>query len=155
MTKENRYSEEEIFNKKAPQRWYIRLVLAAIKSPVQTALLCMLLYFACKGYVFQIEPITNKMYMVGVLIVGLLWFMAKNILKIILLAGLIAYGFYMYHTVETRELHACETSGGTWNEKTQKCEEKTGFWSSVVDRFSDLEKYISEQDKTNEHTGKR
>jgi len=126
--------------------WRRRLLMAALRSPISTVLILGFCYFAFQAYVLNINPAVNKLYMFGVVFLWVFWFLAKNLFKIVLLAGIIAYGAYSYYTYANRHVAECEASGGVWNEQTQKCEEKTGFWAGVLRRFHDLAVYAKDEE---------
>lgn len=126
--------------------WRRRLVIAALRSPIGAILLLAFLYFGFQAYVLNASPTINKLYMLGIVFLWIFWFVAKNIFKMILLAAAIAYGAYTYHTYANRHVAQCESSGGRWNEQTQQCEEKTGFWAGVIQRFHDLVVYAKDEE---------
>ncbi len=127
--------------------WSRRLIIAALRSPIGAILLLAFLYFAFQAYVLHTNPAVNKLYMLGIVFLWLFWFVAKNIFKMVLLALAIAYGAYTYHTYANRHIAECESSGRKWNEQTQTCEEKTGFWAGVTKRFQDLAVYAKDEEK--------
>lgn len=132
--------------KPAKRSWYRRILIAALRSPISTILIVSFFYFGFQAYVLGQSPISNKLFMFGAVFLWLFWFVAKNIFKLILLALVIAYGAYSYHTFSTREIAQCESSGREWNEQTGACQEKTGFWAGVMKRFQDLATYAAEED---------
>lgn len=134
--------------KPARRSWSRRILITALRSPISTILILSFLYFGFQAYVLGSSPITNKFFMLGTLFLWLFWFVAKNVFKLVLLAVIIAYGAYSYHTFSTRKMAQCEASGGSWNEQTETCEERTGFWPGVIKRFQDLANYSQQEENS-------
>ena len=102
--------------------WFIRLLKAMLFSPLNSLAILALLYFGFQAYVLGNSPWLNKMYMLGVVALWAFLFLAKNLLKLILILLLAAILFYGYYTYSRRDITACEESGGTWNSQTEQCE---------------------------------
>ena len=126
--------------------WRVRLIRAALRSPVCSILIIAFFYFALKAFVLNISPEVNKLYMFGVVCLWLFWYLARSIFKMIFILILIVFCFYTYHTYSSREIAQCEASGGVWNEQTGKCQEKEGFWVGIFKRFHDLSVYSKDKD---------
>lgn len=108
---------------KKESRWK-KFLWRCLKSPVNSLLVLALLYFGFQAYVLGHNPLINKGIMIGLVLLWLLWFIARNMLKLFLLlalAGGIAYGWYAF---SQRKIAACENAGKVWNEEKQACEEK-------------------------------
>ena len=126
-----------------------RILMNAIRSPLSTIMILLFACFGIQAFVLHINTTTNQFYMIILIFLWIFWYVARNIFKLILLAVAIAYGASLYHEYATREMSQCEASGGQWNEQTERCEEKTGFWASIFKRFHDLSDYAEEKtDKT-------
>ena len=124
-----------------------RILMSAVRSPLSTILILLFAYFGIKAFVFHIDTFTNQLYMIILVFLWVFWYVAQNLFKLILLAIAIAYGASVYHEYSTREISQCEASGGQWNEQTERCEEKTGFWAGIFKRFQDLSDYAEENQK--------
>ena len=77
--------------------------------------------------------------MLGIACLWILWFAAKNLIKLLLLlilAGTAVYGYYGY---ATRDARNCEENGGVWNKESKTCEEKTG-WLLEIQKL--VEQYL-------------
>ena len=117
---------EETKNDKKPSLG-IRLLRLALASPVNTLFILALAYYAFQIYILGNSPLLNKAIMFGIAGLWILWFAAKNLLKLLLflaLAGVAIYGYYSY---ATRDIRQCEANGGVWNKERKTCEEKTGW----------------------------
>lgn len=90
-------------------------------------------------YVLNNSPLLNKAIMLGIACLWILWFAAKNLIKLLLLlilAGTAVYGYYGY---ATRDARKCEENGGVWNKESKTCEEKTG-WLLEIQKL--VEQYL-------------
>lgn len=98
-----------------------------------------LAYYAFQIYVLNNSPLLNKAIMLGIACLWILWFAAKNLIKLLLLlilAGTAVYGYYGY---ATRDARKCEENGGVWNKESKTCEEKTG-WLLEIQKL--VEQYL-------------
>lgn len=107
-----------------------RIILSALKSPINTVLLVLLLYFGLKAYAFD-GTLLDKLTAFGVLALWMFWFIAKHMLMILLLILFLSGGAYFYYEYTHQQEKECEANGGEWNRKTKVCEEKQGFWSYI------------------------
>ena len=95
-----------------------------------------LAYYAFQIYVLNNSPLLNKAIMLGIACLWILWFAAKNLIKLLLLlilAGTAVYGY------ATRDVRKCEENGGVWNKESKTCEEKTG-WLHEIQKL--VEQYL-------------
>ena len=89
-----------------------RLLALMLASPVNTLFILALAYYAFQIYVLNNSPLLNKAIMLGIACLWILWFAAKNLIKLLLLlilAGTAVYGY------ATRDVRKCEENGGVWN----------------------------------------
>ena len=110
-----------------------------LTSPVNTLFILALAYYAFQIYVLNNSPLLNKAIMLGIACLWILWFAAKNLIKLLLLlilAGTAVYGYYGY---ATRDARKCEENGGVWNKESKTCEEKTG-WLLEIQKL--VEQYL-------------
>lgn len=116
-----------------------RLLALMLTSPVNTLFILALAYYAFQIYVLNNSPLLNKAIMLGIACLWILWFAAKNLIKLLLLlilAGTAVYGYYGY---ATRDVRKCEENGGVWNKESKTCEEKTG-WLHEIQKL--VEQYL-------------
>lgn len=117
----------------------VRLLVLMLTSPVNTLFTLALAYYAFQIYVLNNSPLLNKAIMLGIACLWILWFAAKNLIKLLLLlilAGTAVYGYYGY---ATRDARKCEENGGVWNKESKTCEEKTG-WLLEIQKL--VEQYL-------------
>lgn len=114
-----------------------RFLLGCLKSPVNTIFAAALLYGAFYIYVLGNDAFYYKMLMLGVVLLWMLWIVAKYALTLILILSLLGVGTYLYYDYSRQEIVKCEESGGHWNKKNKKCEEKRGFWQQVESMWQD------------------
>ena len=113
-----------------------RLLALMVTSPVNTLFILTLAYYAFQIYVLNNSPLLNKAIMLGIACLWILWFAAKNLIKLLLLlilAGTAVYGY------ATRDVRKCEENGGVWNKESKTCEEKTG-WLHEIQKL--VEQYL-------------
>ena len=85
---------EENKNEKKRSRG-VRLLALMLTSPVNTLFILALAYYAFQIYVLNNSPLLNKAIMLGIACLWILWFAAKNLIKLLLLlilAGTAVYG---------------------------------------------------------------
>lgn len=117
--------------------WTIRLLKAMVLSPINTAAILALLYFGSRAYIFNIDPMFNKLLMGCVAALWLILFLVRHLLKLIItiiIIFLIIYGVYYW---SRRDIVACEDSGGTWNEQTQSCEIPQNWFDKLKKLWQD------------------
>lgn len=119
-----------------PSCWK-RFAFACLRSPVNTLFAAALLYNAVYIYVLGHDAFFYKMVMLGIVLLWMLWFVAKYALTLILILGVLGVGAYLYYDYSRQEIVKCEEAGGYWNKKTQKCEEKRTFWQQLQDKWED------------------
>ena len=113
-----------------------KLLGLVLTSPVNTLLGLALAYFAFQAYVLDNSPLLNQTAALGVICLWVLWFVAKNIIKllfILLLGGVAVFSYYNYIN---RDARLCEENGGVWNDASQTCEEKTGWMHSLQEMIA-------------------
>ncbi|MBQ7285449.1 MAG: hypothetical protein IJW72_04275 [Alphaproteobacteria bacterium] len=120
-----------------------RFLLRCLKSPIHTMFVMALLYGAFYIYVLGNDDFYYKMVMLGIVLLWILWCIAKYVLTLILILGVLGIGAYLYYDYSQREVVECEKTGGYWNKKTQKCEEKRSFWQQVEDKWEDFKNLSS------------
>ena len=115
-------------NKKS---WLKSFLWWAITSPVTLCFIALMLWFAVKVYVLDIEPWRNKIALFVIFSLWILWLIFKNLVRFLLfLAVMLAvfYGFYYYSNQDKID---CEKAGNIWNEEKQICEMPKTFWKSL------------------------
>lgn len=133
------------------ESFFIRFLSFCVKSPVTIFFLCLLGYFAFQTYILGNSPFVNKVIMLCLLLLWGIWFLARHMIKVLIVlcvVGAIAYGYYT-HTQQ--KIEACEQSGGEWNKQTQTCEEKKSFFDELKEMF---QKYFSSDEKSAEEKNK-
>ena len=75
---------EENKNEKKRSRG-VRLLALMLTSPVNTLFILALAYYAFQIYVLNNSPLLNKAIMLGIACLWILWFAAKNLIKLLLL----------------------------------------------------------------------
>ena len=75
---------EENKNEKKRSRG-VRLLVLMLTSPVNTLFILALAYYAFQIYVLNNSPLLNKAIMLGIACLWILWFAAKNLIKLLLL----------------------------------------------------------------------
>ncbi len=113
-----------------------RIVLSALKSPINTVLLVLLLYFGLKAYAFD-GTLLDKLTAFGVLALWMFWFIAKHMLIILVLLVLLGGSAYFYYEYAHQQEKECERNGGEWNDQTKTCEEKQSFWSYIEELWAE------------------
>ena len=119
------------------QKWFTRLLFRVLKSPVNTIFLAAMLYYAFLGFVVQNNPLADRLVFFAVVGLWLLWLLAKNVFKLILLAVVIAACAYGYYAYTHKAIAECEASGGEWNKETKKCEAKRSWWEKAMKLWDD------------------
>lgn len=109
-----------------------------LKYSVHVVFGIFLAYFGLLAFVFDKDPIINKMMMVIVAGVWLLWIFAKSMLKIVLITLIVgSIGFACYYVLHAPEIE-CKKSGREWNKKEQLCEDKKTVFEKIKNSFSDI-----------------
>ncbi len=101
-------------------------------------------YFAFLAFLVEKDPMINKMILIIVLGLWILWIFAKSFLKIlaaiVLVAGMLLAGYYVLHADEIE----CKKSGREWNKELKVCEDK----KSIVEKAQGyLRKWLKENIK--------
>lgn len=123
-----------------------RILLWCLTSPVNVIFIVALIYYGIQAFVLGHNVMLNKLIMVGLAGGWILWFAAKNFLKILFVIVLIAAGAYGCYYFSHQEQHKCEDSGGVWDAKTQTCKEKQTLWQQINQW---LEEAFAPEDKKN------
>lgn len=118
-------------------KWYVRLLLRALRSPVNTVFAAALLYYGFLGFVLENNPLVDKLIFFVVIGLWMFWLLAKNLFKIILLAVVIAMAGYGYYAYTHKDIAECEVSGGEWNKETKTCEAKLSWWQKAMQMWED------------------
>ncbi|MBQ8661081.1 MAG: hypothetical protein IJ482_01990 [Alphaproteobacteria bacterium] len=119
-----------------PSCWK-RFALACLRSPVNTLFSGALLYLVFYIWVLGNDAFYYKMLLLGVVLLWLLWMMAKYVLTLLLILAVLGIGRYLYYDYSRQDIVKCEEAGGYWNKKTKQCEEKRTFWQQLQDRWED------------------
>ena len=99
-----------------------KLLKFFIKSPINTLFVLAAVCFAIMA--FGISPsLENKTIFFIIIGLWVFWFLAKQVLIILVVLGLLSGGAYLYYEYSHREQRQCEQSGGFWNKETKTCEE--------------------------------
>lgn len=134
-------------SKEQKESFMIRFLSFCVKAPVTLFFVCVLGYFAFQTYVLGDSPFINKVIMLCLLILWAIWFLARHMIKVLIVVcvvGAVAYGYYA-HT--RQKIESCENSGGVWNEQTQTCEVKKSFLEEVKDLWY---QYFPQEDEKEE-----
>lgn len=123
-------------NNEKQRPWWQRILLAVVRSPINTLFGLALLYFAFRAFVWGGAMADKTAFFV---VIGLwaFYLLAKGVLKIVLIVILLlcaGYGYYHFTHLDNSQ---CEQSGGVWNDKTGTCEEKVGLWKRIEKIWSD------------------
>ncbi len=123
-----------------------------IKSPINTLFILAAVCFAVIA--FGISPtLENKTIFFVIIGLWVFWFLAKQVLIILVVLGLLGGGAYLYYEYSHQEQRQCEQSGGFWNKETKTCEETVPLWEKAkrqVKRFIKKLVLESENETTKE-----
>ena len=111
-------------------RWK-KVLLFVLRNFVNVIFAGMILYYAILAFVFEVSPLSNKMMLVGVFCLWLMWILAKSIIKIILAVLLVVALLVGWYHVSHYDEIQCKENGGVWNVQTQICEEKLSFFEKI------------------------
>ncbi len=120
-----------------PRPYWKRIVFSALKSPINTFFILILFGYAFYIYGLGNDAFFHKIQMIGIFLLWMLWLIARYVLVLLLVFGLIGVGAYLYYDYTHQEQWQCEEDGGYWNKKTKICEEKRTFWQQVQDKWDD------------------
>lgn len=122
------------------QSLFKRIGLFCLRNIVNLIFFLSLSYYAIATYVLGVDPIMNKVVMIGILMLWFFWFVARTLFKLLfmlLFVLVIMYGWYLF---STREKRSCEEAGRVWNAEQQVCEDK----KSIMEQIQELwHKYFS------------
>ena len=107
-----------------------KIIKTIIFSPINTAFVVVLFYFAMQAYFFD-PSVANKIAFFAILGLWIFWFLAKKIFLLIAVLLLLCLGGYGYYNHLHKAQKQCEESGGYWNEETKECEEKVPLWEQI------------------------
>ena len=113
-----------------------KLLGLVLTSPVNTLLGLALAYFAFQAYVLDNSPLLNQTAALGVICLWVLWFVAKNIIKLLFILLLGGFAVFSYYNYINRDARLCEENGDVWNDASQTCEEKTGWMHSLQEMIA-------------------
>ncbi len=119
-------SEEQTEKK----RWK-KFVLFFLRNIVNITFFLFATYYALLAYVFQISPTTDKMMLIGICCLWLIWIFAKAVIKIVLVLLLVVFVIVSWYHVSHYDEIQCKNNDGVWNAENQSCEEKLGLWQRV------------------------
>ncbi len=117
--------------------WLKKFFKICLLSPVNILFVLALAYYGTKAYYFN-PSIMNKAIFLGIVALWGLWFIAKHMMMLLIVIGILGGGAYLWYDLSQKEARKCEESGGFWNENTRVCEEKVSFTDKV-------KKFIDEQ----------
>lgn len=115
--------------------WLSGFLGFVFRNPISLICLGALAYCAVQAYILHHSPFMYKAVMAGIVVFWLFLFIAKNMLKLVvllLIAAGIAYGWF-YFTGQDKK--TCEENGGFWNKNTMTCEEKVSWWAKAQKFF--------------------
>lgn len=110
---------------------FVRGLIAAIKSPINTIFLLALLYFAVQNYILGNASWSNKTLLIATVCLWIGYQFAKYAFKLVVILIIAAALFFGYLSYANREADSCLDNGKTWDEKTQTCVEKDGLIQKV------------------------
>ncbi len=111
-----------------------------------------LAYFGFLAFVAEKDPMTNKMIMIVVGGLWVLWIFAKSLIKMAVLVALIGTMLFAgYYVIHAKEIE-CKNAGRHWNKELQICEDKKTIGQKLKSTMSDvfkttLKKWTSENIK--------
>ena len=117
--------------KEEKESFIIRFLSICVKAPVTIFFLSLLGYFAFQTYILDNSPFTNKIIMFCLLILWVICFLARHMIKVLIIVCIVGAIAYAYYTHTQQQIEACEASGGVWNKQTQTCEEKKSFLDQI------------------------
>ena len=98
-----------------------KLAKKMLFSPVSTAFILAILYFATQVYLFE-DTMTNKLILFALICGWILLFLLRHMVILFVVLVLVAGGAFLYYQQAQQEIRKCEESGGYWNKKTKTCE---------------------------------
>ena len=108
-----------------------RLLGLIIRNPINTLCLLVVGYCVFQVYVLENDIATYNLIMFGVIGAWLVLFLARHLLKVIVLLIIIGGVVYGWLHFANKDKIACEEQGGFWNENTLNCEKKISFWEQL------------------------
>lgn len=111
-----------------------------------------LAYFALLAFVLEKDPMMNKMIMIMICGLWVLWIFAKTLIKTLMVLALVAVmcwaGYYVMHAKEIE----CKNAGREWNAKEQICEDKKPIAEKLKNAVSNgvktvLQKFKEDKEK--------
>lgn len=124
--------------------WLKKILKSFFFSPINTVFFIALLYFGAQAYFFD-PTIKSKLICLAVLAIWIFLFLARHVVLLLVVLGLLGAGSYMYYQYSHKEQRQCEESGRYWNKKTSTCEDNIPLLEQVK-RF--LKKKILESQTT-------
>ena len=85
--------------KEEKESFIIRFLSICVKAPVTIFFLSLLGYFAFQTYILDNSPFTNKIIIFCLLILWVIWFLARHMIKVLIIVcivGAIAYAYYTH-----------------------------------------------------------
>ena len=105
------------------------------RNPINILALIVVLYSSFQIFVLDKPDFSYKIALAAAVGIWLLLFIAKHLLKILVLAVIIGAGAYAWYSFSSQDKIACEEKGGFWNENTLTCEEKVPFMQKLEKFF--------------------
>lgn len=113
-----------------------------------------LAYFALLAFVLDKDPMMNKMIMVMICGLWVLWIFAKTFIKVMMIVVLLAVmGYAGYYIVHAEEIE-CKKAGREWNAKERICEDKKTMSEKFVDSVRSILKQFKEETAKQEEKAK-
>jgi len=101
---------------------------------------CALGYFGLLAFVFEKDPMINKMIMVVIGGFWILWIFARSFLKIVCAVALLGAMFFAgYYVIHAEEIE-CKKAGREWNKVEKVCEDKKTVGEKLKNAVSDMVK---------------
>ncbi len=117
-----------------------RLLGLIIRNPINTLCLLVVGYCVFQVYVLENDIATYNLIMFGVIGAWLVLFLARHLLKVIVLLIIIGGVVYGWLHFANKDKIACEEQGGFWNENTLNCEKKISFWEQLNKKWKIISK---------------
>ena len=111
-----------------------------------------LAYFALLAFVLEKDPMMNKMIMIMICGLWVLWIFAKTLITTLMVLALVAVMcwscYYVMHAKESE----CKNAGREWNAKEQICEDKKPIAEKLKNAVSNgvktvLQKFKEDKEK--------
>ncbi len=101
-----------------------RCLSAALHNPIATIVISVILYCLFQAFILGNTPWLYKTIITGIIGIWIFMFIAKHLLKLILLIIAATCVFFGYAYWSNQDKRNCEAEGKYWNAETKICEEK-------------------------------